>query len=115
MSSIQETFKGSDKVATILQSLNDLFTVFDSENGRRIEGELDSSKKNVERGMLLGVITVLLDHLIKGIYTNIKFSFQKIKQRSRRVILYFMFFLFTIPIHGILILRFRQKYKFCAF
>jgi len=66
VSSIQETFNGSDKVTTILKSLNDLFAVFDSENGRKFRGELDPSVKNGEREMLLGVITVLLDHLIKG-------------------------------------------------
>ena len=87
VNTIETTFKGNSKVNNILSSLQSLFTIFDNAsttnalaNGdgvseravldsgtQRKEQLSDGTKHHFEREMLLGVITMLLNHLIKGL------------------------------------------------
>lgn len=78
VNSIEATFKGDHK--NILNSLNSLFSIFDdvslendftktnSEGQDFVETKATAlrSSSGFEREMMLGVITMLLNHLIKG-------------------------------------------------
>ena len=66
--SIQQTFKGSDKVAEVQASLYSLFEQFDKHAAGKTSKMTLQDTRNVqeEREMLMGVITILLHHLIKG-------------------------------------------------
>lgn len=85
VNTIETTFKGNSKVNNILASLQSLFATFDDvsttnvhingcgggkmaamENGASQEEQLSNGALNFEREMMLGVITMLLNHLIKG-------------------------------------------------
>ena len=87
VNTIETTFKENSKVNNILSSLQSLFTIFDDasitnaltsgdgvskrpvlDNGtQQKDGLSDGINHNFEREMLLGVITMLLNHLIKGL------------------------------------------------
>lgn len=67
--SIKKTFKGNGKIFEVLSSLNALFSEFEESLDTGNESTNPSSstaERKYEREMLLGVVTVLLDHIIKG-------------------------------------------------